>query len=330
MIDSALDAPRRMLLRLMTAALSIGLALTGILAAFDPDFMRPVVLATAAASTAVAIFFFIAPNLPPLVLRVYLVVVSVIILLTALTIQPFPLGVLSGFVFLGIAVGVASYEKFGLAIGLGATAIAFGVIAVGARSTVPFAASVILVSVAVVCLVAVLGYRQTAERATQAALRDATHDDLTGLTNRRGMSVGVRLLTAVAERNDFTLGCLIMDLDNFKSVNDRFGHSVGDQVLTRAAHTLREGTRDGDLLVRLGGEEFALFTLVTSEVELHAIAERLRRAVESTESGAVVTISIGASVALSTDAPNAKDVMERADRAMYRAKKSGRNLVVVN
>jgi len=182
----------------------------------------------------------------------------------------------------------------------------------------------------VVCLVAVLGYRQTAERATQAALRDATHDELTGLTNRRGMSVGVRLLTAVAERNDFTLGCLIMDLDNFKSVNDRFGHSVGDQVLTRAAHTLRDGTRDGDLLVRLGGEEFALFTLVTSEVELHAIAERLRRAVESTESGAVVTISIGASVALSTDAPNAKDVMERADQAMYRAKKSGRNLVVVN
>jgi diguanylate cyclase (GGDEF)-like protein len=82
-----------------------------------------------------------------------------------------------------------------------------------------------------------------------------------------------------------------MDLDNDESVNDPFGHAVGDRVLTRAAHTLRDGTRDGDLLVRLGCEEFALFTLVASELELHAIAERLRRSRENDDAQPSVTRS---------------------------------------
>ncbi len=116
---------------------------------------------------------------------------------------------------------------------------------------------------------------------------------------------------------------LVIDVDNFKRVNDEHGHPHGDRVLLDVVQEMAGALRDGDRLYRVGGDEFAAVLLVSEEQEAHAVAERLRSAVERSGHG---TVSIGLAVGGAGDL--AATTVQRADRALYEAKRSGRNDVV--
>jgi diguanylate cyclase (GGDEF)-like protein len=163
--------------------------------------------------------------------------------------------------------------------------------------------------------------------------RLAVVDELTGLANRRQLvEIGRRELQR-AKRYGRPLSVLMVDVDHFKRVNDRYGHPVGDVVLKVLAERCCGSVRDVDLVTRYGGEEFVVLLPECDRAEVHVAAERLRRAVgeKSIESpvGAVeVTVSIGATVSTAATV-SLDELIESADEALYQAKEAGRNRVVV-
>jgi two-component system, cell cycle response regulator len=174
--------------------------------------------------------------------------------------------------------------------------------------------------------------RADAERSRRAFKRradDLEHmselDALTGLANRR------RFEREALRLGDKPVALLICDLDNFKSVNDRHGHQVGDQVLTRTAACLLSSIRAEDLVMRWGGEEFVLILGSTEPAVVAATAERLRRALANRDwqdllgPGGKQTVSIGVAIGPLSDSC----LLSRADAALYRAKEMGRNRVEV-
>lgn len=171
-------------------------------------------------------------------------------------------------------------------------------------------------------------------RATvEAGLELAVTDSLTGLHNRRYALNHLGRLLANPGRG---LAVMMLDLDHFKVVNDRFGHAAGDRVLATVAKRLRSQLRGQDLVARLGGEEF-LVAMPDTDPE-HAIncAERLRRAIGGepmTIPGIAQPIKITVSVGIAIGEPGgdqAEDLIARADRALYGSKSDGRNLVTVS
>ena len=143
----------------------------------------------------------------------------------------------------------------------------------------------------------------------------SVRDPLTGCYNRRYLAAQ-RL---VLERPSYFYGCLMMDLDKFKEINDTYGHEEGDRVLQRFAHFIIRHKRADDIFVRLGGDEFALFVEVVAPENLEIIANRL---IENAPSGSPIAFSIGRAYRR----PNEmlEDILARADAAMYAAK--GREL----
>jgi diguanylate cyclase (GGDEF)-like protein len=138
-----------------------------------------------------------------------------------------------------------------------------------------------------------------------------------------------------AQRTSQPLSVLILDVDHFKSVNDTYGHAVGDVVLTRVAEVLRGALRSGELAARWGGEEFVALLPGSELSAAQIVAERVRVALEQAEMSAPlatfrVTASFGvASITLGAANPQeAPALMERADAALYEAKRGGRNKVV--
>jgi two-component system, cell cycle response regulator len=163
--------------------------------------------------------------------------------------------------------------------------------------------------------------------------RLAITDGLTGLYNRRFFGEMLRLEGERAHREGLPLALLVLDLDHFKQVNDRFGHTLGDRVLVEAAHRLRTCARATDVLARWGGEEFVLLLPGRDEDAAREVAERCRRAMRfrpfTTEDGAWirVTVSVGAAVTgLQGDVDPDRLVLE-ADHALYAAKDLGRDRV---
>jgi diguanylate cyclase (GGDEF)-like protein len=175
-------------------------------------------------------------------------------------------------------------------------------------------------------------------RRTFSYQRDIEHqaaeDALTGIANRRQfMTVGKRLFEEF-RRYQRPAGVLLIDLDHFKSVNDRHGHAAGDTVLQATARLLDELRRVPDLPARLGGEEFALLLPETDPAGAVAIAERLRAGLERLQISVpgppetVVTMTMSVGVAVCVPGDQSLDaVLRRADHALYRAKDAGRNRV---
>jgi diguanylate cyclase (GGDEF)-like protein len=162
----------------------------------------------------------------------------------------------------------------------------------------------------------------------------AITDPLTNLYNRRGLAeLGHREIDR-SRRFERPLSAVMLDIDHFKSVNDTYGHSIGDQILVGLADICREIVREVDLVVRYGGEEFLI---LLPEADLRAafqVADRLRRNVETTsirtDLGALaITISLGV-VSLDSDMDDLEALIERADLALYAAKQEGRNRVIAN
>ena len=159
---------------------------------------------------------------------------------------------------------------------------------------------------------------------------EAQSDGLTGLGNRRHLDQRLPMLLQRAQNQGIPLSVALIDLDHFKQINDRFGHAVGDKVLVEMAQQLRENTRAGDVLARIGGEEFLVVFADMSGPQAYEACERLRARVAShcwkTVAPALkVTLSIGLAEAPPHDIVT---LFDEADRAMYRAKQGGRNRVV--
>lgn len=162
----------------------------------------------------------------------------------------------------------------------------------------------------------------------------AAVDPLTGLTNRRGLETALgdlwRVCTNDPERA--LAGILVVDIDHFKAVNDRYGHIAGDEVLTRVARVLVTSVREDDVVARLGGDEFLLAGRVGSLADLNVIGNRVANAVRNLETvprgvDPPVPVSVSVGGVLVRPGPDCTHRMaiEAADRAMYRAKRAGRD-----
>ncbi len=160
--------------------------------------------------------------------------------------------------------------------------------------------------------------------------RQAVTDELTGLSNHGSFQ---DLLSAEVEqvrRYHHQVGLIMLDLDNFKSVNDTYGHQQGDVVLRHVARALRDTSRDADSPARYGGEEMALILPHTDLDGSYAIAERLRTAIESLRiPGPDGPLRVTASLGVAASSAGDKDLLiAQADAALYAAKREGRNRTV--
>jgi diguanylate cyclase (GGDEF)-like protein len=156
----------------------------------------------------------------------------------------------------------------------------------------------------------------------------ASRDDMTGMLNRESFFAALEGSRRKADRG----ALLIIDADHFKTINDNFGHLTGDTALLAIAQAISRGIRSGDILGRIGGEEFGAFLVGASDQEAKRVAERIRREVElirfqpADERTVPLTVSIGG-----TKCPpdaNVSELMRAADKRLYEAKNRGRNLAI--
>jgi two-component system cell cycle response regulator len=168
----------------------------------------------------------------------------------------------------------------------------------------------------------------------QSQLRLAVRDPLTGLYNRRFALNQIVGMAEAARMEGLTYAVMIIDLDRFKDVNDRWGHSAGDSVLAIVGDRLLANIRTGDLLARYGGEEFIVALPSTAEGEALAVAERLRHAVGDAPfpltGGAEVRVTASIGVALGQPCEPVQGVIDRADRMLYASKRGGRDRVTLD
>jgi diguanylate cyclase (GGDEF)-like protein len=172
------------------------------------------------------------------------------------------------------------------------------------------------------------------QRALREQERLAISDPLTGLHNRRFFDDALELELARSRRRESSMGLLVLDLDHFKWINDRYGHQAGDDVLVETARRLEPVLRGGDLVARYGGEEFVVLLPETAPIRLREIAERCRRAVSAlpfgTEGGLQLSVTVSVGGACHPEhASTLDELMGIADKALYRAKALGRDQVQV-
>ncbi len=164
--------------------------------------------------------------------------------------------------------------------------------------------------------------------------RLAALDPLTGVYNRRFGLGRLHEEFGRAVRANSPLAVAMLDIDHFKSVNDTYGHLVGDRILTAVAGVVSSILREGDILIRYGGEEFLAVLPAASSEDTRAIGERVRRAVEETsvvegDQAIRITVSIGGAAYPNQNVESEASLVELADEALYAAKQSGRNRVEV-
>jgi diguanylate cyclase len=167
----------------------------------------------------------------------------------------------------------------------------------------------------------------------ERAQSEALLDPLSGLKNRRGLERAVHALFASGEAEEVAI--LLVDVDRFKTLNDTYGHLLGDKVLRAVAHILQTNIKGRDVAARLGGDELAILLPGTTERGAEALAEQIRAGVaggrihraDGQDLKGIVTVSIGIAAGKATESFEA--LVERADAALYRAKREGRNRVCV-
>jgi diguanylate cyclase (GGDEF)-like protein len=173
---------------------------------------------------------------------------------------------------------------------------------------------------------------EAATRSAQAFALASRTDALTGLANRRAFDVELSRLWLGMHTHQGRLAAILVDIDHFKRYNDCHGHPAGDECLRQVAAAMRAAVRDGDLIARVGGEEFVVLLPGASVEALKAAAERLRRSVEDLGlphdgqgDQKVVTISLGAALAEASSPLDEHGLIQAADTALYEAKRHGRN-----
>jgi len=171
------------------------------------------------------------------------------------------------------------------------------------------------------------------EKQDSEIVKAATFDELTDIFNRRTFILQAKELISLYARKEEAISYLLMDIDDFKKVNDIYGHYIGDMVLKDFATTIKAQLRDYDLFGRYGGEEFAVLLPGADEKIAAEVAERLRKAVESSsvhgDTEIKYTISIGA-VSVGANSETTVDKLYRlSDDALYMAKTRGKNRVAM-
>ena len=158
----------------------------------------------------------------------------------------------------------------------------------------------------------------------------ASRDDMTGMLNRESFFAALDGSRRKSDRG----ALLIIDADHFKAINDSYGHLTGDEALLLIASAIERGVRSGDVLGRIGGEEFGAFLIGATEQEAKRVAERIRREVELIrfrpvdERTVPLTVSIGGTVC--NQDSNVSELMRAADRRLYQAKHRGRNQTILD
>ncbi|MCL6416289.1 transporter substrate-binding domain-containing protein [Aestuariirhabdus sp. Z084] len=173
-----------------------------------------------------------------------------------------------------------------------------------------------------------LYYRHAQLRAHNKALLElSTTDKLTGLANRAKLDDMLKLRHQEFERYQSAFSVVLIDIDKFKSINDTFGHPIGDKVLIQAAHIIRDQSRQVDCAGRWGGEEFLIICFNTDQAGAKTLAENVRCAFESSDFGIDQAVTISAGVAEIQLNGTPSTLISRADKALYEAKQNGRNRV---
>lgn len=152
----------------------------------------------------------------------------------------------------------------------------------------------------------------------------AKRDFLTGLLNLRSLESHMAMIWPLVRSGHLDIGILLIDTDHFKNYNDTYGHLAGNNVLADLAPILLSNVRNDDIVARFGGEEFVVVVHYVNDEQCRLLAERIRKAVETSDLG--ITVSIGCAHS-SIEDTNWEDVLDRADTALYRAKEKGRNRV---
>lgn len=164
-----------------------------------------------------------------------------------------------------------------------------------------------------------------------ALVRQAVRDPLTGCFSRMSGEELLDIQFIIATRSNVPLSIAFVDLDNFKSINDTYGHDAGDRILVAATTAIRAGLRTGDMLARWGGEEFILILPSTYGNEAMKVLARLREAGLGTRpDGAPVTASIGLAERTLDNADDWRKLVEIADQRMYAAKQNGKDRIVAH
>ncbi len=181
-------------------------------------------------------------------------------------------------------------------------------------------------------------YQDALRSSYKQSMNMAITDSLTGLYNRNYMNAHMNNLIERSFEKMRPMACLILDMDHFKSVNDTYGHDVGDEILKELAERIIEQTRGSDMVARFGGEEFVVLLPETSAKDAQFVANRIQEAVcgvpfkVTHEVGELTkSISIGLSMLHLAKGPgqdSAEELMKRADQALYQAKEGGRNQVI--
>jgi two-component system chemotaxis response regulator CheY len=201
--------------------------------------------------------------------------------------------------------------------------------------TKPFSHDELLARMGVGARILDLESRLSESLAREEAL--ATRDSLTGLPNRRALYDRARAELSRAARENGSVGVILVDLDHFKRINDRFGHAAGDEALCRIADVLQRTRREYDYAGRWGGEEFLVILPGASLAQTGLVAERIRAAMETItlrQEGATPT-PLRASMGVASASPAARplgldELLLQADDALYRAKAGGRNRVCIH
>ena len=182
-----------------------------------------------------------------------------------------------------------------------------------------------------VALIVLLAILYTINSYQKKIERLASHDALTSLANRRTFNLQFEIFFELSKRHGRELTVLFIDIDDFKTLNDNYGHMLGDEVLKMVSSILSQSMRKSDLVARWGGEEFAVLLHDTNKEDGYKIAEKIRHNIQThTElknfTGDAVTVSIGLTVLHADDTMDA--LLVRADSALYRAKREGKNMTV--
>ena len=224
--------------------------------------------------------------------------------------------------------------------GLGAAIGAAVAFDLGAHDFVPHIVPAEELALRMVRLLARKREADAMRASVQDRLRLAMIDSLTGLHNRRYGMAQLAAIADISRRSGQEFAVMVVDLDRFKSVNDRWGHAAGDAVLIEVADRLSRNLRDGDLLARIGGEEFLIALPETSLPLSRSIAERLCHAIEESPvrigdfAALNVTVSIGLASSVNSSMPCVKytvsELIAGADRALLYAKSAGRNQVTIS
>lgn len=193
------------------------------------------------------------------------------------------------------------------------------------------AAGLIFLVIAALAGASTLRAQNRTRRMAEQLRLSATTDELTGLANRRAFLHALEIELARARRSGSPLSVAVADVDFFKRVNDQYGHGGGDDVLRALARIAETTMRTGDLVGRLGGEEFAILMPDTDEIQARIACERLRGAVSGRKirlaSGEEVSLTLSTGVALLAAGDDRDRLVKRADGALYQAKEGGRNQV---